>query len=80
MGDPELRGQGDRKRERDRDSHVRGPRLRIAFVASDQVTTGVYSWTLSANCLTGQGTLEFTGPPSRSGESHVSKVRRFAAG
>ena len=54
--------------------------LRITFVASDQVTTGVYSWTLSANCLTGQGTLEFTGPPSRVGESHVSKVRRFAAG
>ena len=54
--------------------------LRITFVASDQVTTGSYSWTLNANCQKGSGTLEFTGPPSRVGERHPSTVVRAGAG
>jgi hypothetical protein len=54
--------------------------LRITFVASDKVTTGVYAWTLAPNCRTGSGTLTFTGPPTRVGETHVSKVERAGAG
>jgi len=57
-------------------SHV----LRITFVADDQVTTGVYAWTLSPNCSTGSGTLTFTGPASRVGESHPSIVKRTGGG
>ena len=55
---------------------LNGHVLRIVWVASDQVTTGVYEWTLGPTCKTGQGTLRFTGPPSRVGESHVSKVTK----
>jgi hypothetical protein len=55
---------------------LNGHVLRIVWVASDQVTTGIYEWTLGPNCKTGQGTLRFTGPPSRVGESHVSKVTK----
>jgi hypothetical protein len=54
--------------------------LRITFVASDQVTTGVYEWTLSPNCQTGSGSLTLTGPASRVGERHVSKVVRAGSG
>ena len=57
-------------------SHV----LRITFIADDQVTTGVYAWTLSPNCSTGSGTLTFTGPASRVGESHPSTVKRAGGG
>ena len=54
------------------DGHV----LRIVWVASDQVTTGSYEWTLGPNCKTGQGTLRFTGPPDRAGTSFKSFVKK----
>jgi hypothetical protein len=54
--------------------------LRIDFVASDQVTTGVYSWTLTPNCRSGTGTLRFTGPPARAGQTHKSTVKKLPGG
>lgn len=54
--------------------------LRIVWVAADQVTTGVYEWTLGANCQTGSGTLTFTGPASRVGVSHPTTVERQPTG
>lgn len=53
-----------------------GQVLTITFVASDTVTTGVYSWTLGQDCRSGAGTLSFTGPPSRAGETHASTVTK----
>lgn len=53
-----------------------GHTLTIVFVASDGVTKGVYTWTLRPNCASGQGTLRFTGPPSRAGETHASTVTK----
>ena len=53
-----------------------GHTLTITFVASDKGTTGVYSWTLAPDCRSGQGTLRFTGPPSRVGETHNSTIVR----
>ncbi|HEV7564656.1 MAG TPA: hypothetical protein VGO31_01700 [Microbacteriaceae bacterium] len=54
--------------------------LRITFVGADQVTTGVYTWTLGSNCRTGSGTLTLTGPASRAGEGHASTVERARGG
>jgi hypothetical protein len=54
--------------------------LKITFVASDKVTTGVYTWTLKPNCRSGTGTLRFTGPATRAGETHASTVRKTGGG
>lgn len=53
-----------------------GQVLTITFVASDTVTTGVYSWTLGPDCRSGTGTLMFTGPPPRAGMTHASTVTK----
>ena len=59
---------------------LNGHVLRIVWVASDQVTAGVYEWTLGPNCTTGQGKLRFTGPPSRVGTGpFTSKVKKVAS-
>lgn len=50
--------------------------LRITFVAADGVTRGVYEWNLTPGGGSGTGTLRFTGPASRVGETHTSTVRR----
>jgi hypothetical protein len=55
---------------------LNGHVLRIVWVASDQVTAGVYEWTLGPNCTKGQGSLRFTGPPARVGPSFTSKVTK----
>ncbi|MBA2462370.1 MAG: hypothetical protein H0V45_11490 [Actinobacteria bacterium] len=57
-----------------------GRTLRITFTAADKVTTGVYSWTLGADCRSGSGTLRFTGPALRVGETHTSSVTKTAGG
>ena len=54
--------------------------LRIVWTGSDQVTTGVYEWTLGANCQKGAGTLRFTAPASRVGVSHTTTVDKGPAG
>ena len=57
-----------------------GHDLTITWIASDTVTTGVIIWTLAADCRSGNGTLTFTGPPSRVGENHTSTVVRTGGG
>ncbi len=59
-------------------STLAGQTLTITFVASDKVTTGTYTWNLTPDCRSGTGTLRFTGPPSRSGETHNSSVSKAA--
>jgi hypothetical protein len=54
--------------------------LRITWTGADQVTTGVYEWTLGPNCQKGSGTLRITAPASRVGESHRTTVDRQPAG
>ena len=54
--------------------------LRIVWVGADQVTAGVYEWTLGANCQRGSGTLRFTAPASRVNESHTTTVDKGPAG
>ena len=54
--------------------------LRIVWVGADQVTAGVYEWTLGANCQRGSGTLRFTAPASRVNESHTTTVEKGPAG
>ena len=51
--------------------------LRIAWTGADQVTTGVYEWTLGANCQSGQGTLRFTAPADRAGQSEPTTVTKL---
>jgi hypothetical protein len=54
--------------------------LQITFLASDQVTAGVYRWTLTPNCREGTGTLTFTAPPARAGQTHRSTVEKRPGG
>ena len=55
-----------------------GRSLTITFVASDRVTTGVYTWNLAEGCRSGSGSLQFTGPPTRAGATHTSTVTRIS--
>ena len=56
-----------------------GRSLTITFVASDRVTTGVYTWNLAEGCRSGTGSLQFTGPPTRAGATHTSTVTRIGS-
>ena len=56
---------------------LNGHVLTIVWASPDQVTQGVYEWTLGPNCQSGQGTLRITAPADRVGESHPTKVTKI---